>query len=228
SACPGRWSSGRIGTVPLRAGMLFTCTGSINVARRIDGQSSDFFFCRAVKYKSLTSRRDAIYQSAAVRAGNQVALGIESEHAHVSFVGLEEDCALAILLHAKNFAVISCGDVQAALRVELHVPDVFGFWIKKSLHCELRGCGRAPCLAGDSIYLAIWRRSRVNRAILTQRDGLHLQFLGLKNHARFAVRRYAIDSCGRARGGVNHAIFIRSNAPDKGRWTCVDGLECRS
>src|SRR3954468_16470269 len=137
------------------------------------------------------------------------------------FVGLEEDRALAVLFNTKNFSVISRGDEQTSLRIERHIPDVLGFWIEKSFWCEF-GCGAGGArFACDSIYLAIWRRSRVNRAILPQRDRLHLQFLGLKDHGRFAVRRYAIDPCGRARGGVNHAVFIRSNAPNKGRWTCV-------
>src|ERR1700739_2388514 len=134
------------------------------------------------------------------------------------FVGLEEDRALSVLFHAKNLAVISCGDVQTALRVKLHVPDVLGFWIEESLRRKLPCRGGAARLARNSIHLAVRRRGRINGPILSQRNRLHLQFLGLKDHGRSAIGRYAINPCWRARSSVNNAIFVRGNAPDKGRW----------
>ena len=72
----------------------------------------------------------------------------------MGFVGLEEDRALPVLLDAKNFAVIPRGDVQTPLRIELHVPDVLGFWIEKSF-CGEFWCGAGALFARDSIYLAI-------------------------------------------------------------------------
>ena len=54
------------------------------------------FFGRAVQNKCLAARRDAIYQTAAIGAGNQVSLGVECQRANVHFIALEEEGMLPV------------------------------------------------------------------------------------------------------------------------------------
>src|SRR5438309_723372 len=63
--------------------------------------------------------------------GNEIASGIESQHADVGFVALEKHRAFAAAGNAENFAPIAGGNEELALRVQCHVPDVFGLGIEK-------------------------------------------------------------------------------------------------
>src|ERR1019366_6218302 len=73
-----------------RAGPLLSRSGGVDIARAVDSERCNLFFGRAVENKRFAIRRDAIDQPAAIGTGNQVAFGIEREHANVDFIALKE------------------------------------------------------------------------------------------------------------------------------------------
>src|SRR5215469_18962775 len=72
-----------------RPGSLFPDSGGVNVALSIESEGGDFFLGSAVENEPLSGGRDAVHQSAAIGAGNQISARIQGQHADVSFVALE-------------------------------------------------------------------------------------------------------------------------------------------
>ena len=91
----------------------------------IERERRDFFLGRAVQHEPLAGGRNAIDQSAAIGAGNQILLGIEGEDTDVSLIALEEDRMLALGRDTINFPVIAGSYVEIAGFVESQVPDIF-------------------------------------------------------------------------------------------------------
>ena len=87
--------------------MLLSRSGDIDIAGRIDSNRGNFFLGRAVENKRLAIGRDAIDQPAAIRAGNQISLGIDCQNANVDFIALEEKCVLAARADFIDFAMIA-------------------------------------------------------------------------------------------------------------------------
>ena len=121
---PSRSASKRDGRCS-RARAFLAHAGGIDVAFAIEGERRDLFLGSAVQDEAFAGRRNAVYQAAAIGAGNQVALRIERQHADVGLVALEENRVLALGSDFVDLAVVAGGDVQVSGLVENEVPDVF-------------------------------------------------------------------------------------------------------
>ncbi len=77
----------------------------------------------------------------------------------------------------------------------------------------------------DFVDLAVGRGGGIDHAAGSDFEGLHLQFLRLKNDGGVAVGRNAVDARGRSCGGVDVSRVIRGDGPDVGRRRGVEQLE---
>ena len=97
----------------------------IDVAGAIEGERGDLFLGRAVEDETFARGRNAVDESAAVGAGNQIALRIEGEDANVGFVALEKYRVLAVGRDAKNLAMVAGSNVEVARLIQSEIPDIF-------------------------------------------------------------------------------------------------------
>src|SRR4029077_18727779 len=95
--------------------------GRVDVAIGVDGERRDFLLGRAVKNERLARGSDPVQKATAVRAGNQVAFGIDREHANVRFVALEEHGVVTLGRYFENLAVIARRHKQVARVVERQI-----------------------------------------------------------------------------------------------------------
>ena len=96
------------------SGTLLSRGSGVNIAHAVDGERGNFFLGRAVENERVAIRRDAIDQTAAIGAGNQVSLGIERKNANVDFIALEKERVLAVGADFVDLAVIAGGDIERA------------------------------------------------------------------------------------------------------------------
>ena len=87
---------------------------SVDIAAAVDGEGGNFLLGGAVQHEALAGGRNAIDQAAAVRTGDQIPLGIESQDANMSFIALEKQRRLAVARHPENFSPVPGGDVELA------------------------------------------------------------------------------------------------------------------
>src|SRR5713101_8416203 len=148
------------------------------------------------------------------------------------FVALEKDGVLALGSDPEDFAVIAGRHIQIACIVEDQVPDVLRAGIEKDRGGEFAGRFRFIRLSFslarrgiarrnvgntfNAIHLAIGIGGSIENAVFVHGQRLHLQFLRLKNGGGLALRRNAIDTCGRAGSGVKIPALIRGDRPDIG------------
>ena len=110
--------------------MLLPYSGGIDVAAVINGDGRNLFLRGAIQDKALPARRDPVDKAAAVGAREQIPIEVQSQHADVGFVALEEERRLPFGSHAENLAVISGSDEQVACVIQSQVPDVLGVGIE--------------------------------------------------------------------------------------------------
>src|SRR5438309_1115947 len=96
------------------AAALLASGRSIDIARLVDCQRCNFFLGGAVENKTLALRGDAVHETAAIRASDQISISIEREHADVSFVTLEKDRSIPRRCDPENLTAIPGGDVKIA------------------------------------------------------------------------------------------------------------------
>src|ERR1700674_937711 len=106
--------------------MLLSNARRVDVACFVDGEGGNLFFRCAVEDEAFSTGRDSIDQTAAVRAGDQIAFGIEGHHTDMGFVAFEKDGVIAFRSDAEYLSVIPRGHEEAAGIVEDEVPNVFG------------------------------------------------------------------------------------------------------
>ena len=209
------------------ASTFLSHAGGINISRFVDGQRGDFFFRCAVKHEAFAAGLDLVYQSTAVRAGDQIALGIHRQHADVGFIAFEENGMLALGSDAKDFAMIAGGHVEVAGIVENQVPYVFRARIEIDRGGEsLAGLDRwvsafpfAAAGAGqmlNAIHLAVGIGGGIENAVLVHRQRLYLQLLGLEDGGGLSLRGDAIHARGRAGRGIKISALVSRDRPDVG------------
>src|SRR5439155_20914895 len=180
-----------------------------------------------VENKTLALRGDAVHETTAIRASDQISISIERQHADVSFVTLEKDRSIPRSCDPENLATIAGGNIKIAGCVEHEIPDVLCFWIEIYGSGELaRGVillrsrfgdvGSRVRAALETIDFAIRIRSRVNHTFFVYNDRLHLQFLGLEYRRVLSVRRNPVNARWPAGRVVNAATRIRGDRPDVG------------
>src|SRR5260370_27745627 len=91
----------------------------------VESQRRNFFFRSAIQHKALSRGRDSIDQPAAVRPCDYIALPIQSQHADVSLVALEEERVVALRSDAINLTVIARRHIQIPGLVQEEIPYVF-------------------------------------------------------------------------------------------------------
>src|SRR5258708_3845280 len=133
---------------------------------------------------------------------------------------------MSILVDPVNLTIVAGRDVEAAISVKGHVPDVLRLGIEEYRGREL---GRARivglCRTRDLVDLAVGRGRGKDCAISGQSDGLDLQLFRLEDGRGFPVGRDPVDTRRRGSSGVYDAIFVRGNGPDVTRWTGVNDFE---
>ena len=165
---------------------------------------------------------DAIDQTAAVGAGNKIALRIEGKNANVRFVALEENRMLAVGSYAEDFAVVSGGDIKIAGVVESKRPDVFGLGIEKDgglPRFSTRGVWFEP------VNLAVGIGGGIENSVLGHHQRLYLKLLRLKYRDRLSSRGDAINASGRSGGGEYFVSRAGGHSPDRARRCAGSELE---
>ena len=131
-----------------RRSTLFAYARGKDIPGGIGGKRRDFLLRRTVQHESLTSRRDAIDQPAAIRSCDYrtqsgcallAALSFflfrgwphQSKTADMGLVTLEKNRPFSRLLDLENLSVIAGRHVHRSCRIEFDVPDVFRFWIEE-------------------------------------------------------------------------------------------------
>src|ERR1700751_1720712 len=235
----GGWPRGLAkGGYRILTGPFFADAGSVDVSRAIERKRRDFLFGRAVENESFTGRRDAVYESAAIRARDQIPLGIECEYTDVRLITFEKQRVFAFWRYLVNLAAIPGGYIKISGTVEREIPDVLGTGIEVDgrtpvrielsfglVGSRLRRFGLTGGLVLDFVDFAVRRRAGVNNAILVHRQGLHLQFGRFKNRGRLPVGSDPIEPRRSARGCVDIARFVGRDGPDVGGRCCVEYLE---
>ena len=177
--------------------MLFAHARSVDVSGGVERQGGDFFLGRAVENEGFAIGRNAVHQAAAVRAGNQVALGIERQHADVGLVAGEKDRVLPFGGDPKDLAVIAGGDVKIAGIIEGEVPNILGRRIEidrripcgggRSLACRRIFARPHPRRRFDLVHLAVRIGGGIEPTVFVDDQSLYLQFLGLENRASIGL-----------------------------------------
>src|SRR5579872_144995 len=219
-----RHSSGRT------AASLFlaNCRG-IDIPRTIQRKRGYFFFWRAIQYKALARWRNSIDETAAVGAGDEIALRVHRQDANMSFIARKEYRVLSLRRYSKDFSSIAGSDVQVPRFIQSQIPDVLciGFKIDSRTPGGIRAFSRGlfaclrlcrGCLLSPFVFnlidLTVGRRGRKNSASRPDAQCLHLQFLGFENRRRLPVGGNAVNARRRSSGNVNHPRVVRRNGPD--------------
>src|SRR5258708_13130819 len=106
--------------------------------------------------------RDAQNAAAGFGAGDEIALGVESQNANVRFVAGVKEFALAIGGDGEDLAFVTSGDVESSVGCECEVPDIFRLGIEEN------GFFAG---SGDAVNLAISRSADLHTAFTVQHVG---------------------------------------------------------
>src|SRR5581483_5030202 len=166
--------------------MLLSDSCGVDVPHLVDCQAGDLSLRRTIENEYVALGSYAIDEAAAIRAGNQISLRIECEHADVRLIAFEKKRVLAIRRNTKDFAMVSGRDIQIAAVVESEAPDVFGLGVEEEGRTPF-ACSVQISAAGfrfQFVNLAIGIRCGVEHATFVYDQSLHLQLLRLKNRDR--------------------------------------------
>ena len=126
-----------------------------------------------------------------IRAGDQVAFGVDRQRAHVRLLGPVEHAAFTVRRDAVNLALVAGGDEEIALMVEHHGPDVFRLGLVED--------GRLA-IAVDAIDAPVGRSRGVYAVARIHGQRVNLQRVQVRYELAFAVGPDAVELRARAAG----------------------------
>ncbi len=209
---------------------LFTHGCDIQTAVRGLGKGGYFTLGRVVDHQAFAVFADAIDQSSAVAAGDQISVGLEEYAANVLLIALEKELGMrggGRCVDPVDGGRSAGRDVEQTLGIECQIPGVvslLGFSRSRIVGdgggVEDQG-GVALVEAGlawpDAIHLTAGHGGRVHRAVRADPDCLHGQVFGGKELGRNARGRDFEHGCRRARGDIGVPLAIGSYGPNIGR-----------
>jgi hypothetical protein len=161
-----------------------------------------------IQNEGFAAWRDAHDPAARLGACDQVALPVQGERAHMRVGQLAEDRSLSARLHAMDFAPVAGRDVEAILRIEDHVPNVFGLGIV---------IGFGPTVGRDAVNGAIRSRGGVQAPLTVEREGVDFEPFQLRQDLSLAASGDDVDArvaaVGSAAARIKIALAILDESP---------------
>ena len=125
----------------------------------------------------------------------------------MGFVRFEEELPLAIGWDAVDLSVVAGGDVEVALGVEDHRPDVLSLGVVEDF---------GLAVGGEAVDFAVGRRGKVHAVPGVDGDGVDFERVEFGDDFSFAARRDHEELGVGAAAGVEVAFGVAGEGPEVG------------